>query len=159
MNEETTLPKIHIYNNNKWFRKSNSESQLSLFFEPYYSKYKKCTKNCMYDSLPIGKPIGRSILEGKSGNLPYIRNLYEKAQRKLAEKRLPKINKSQQKTPFFNVRIKNRDLGEIYSNVFLSRDKINDKNLKIRRYYIDKIPENIRSYRYRETGKRPYDRL
>jgi len=55
--ENVIIQKVHIYNNNRCLQKSSSAGNYPLFFEPYYSEIKNCTKNNLFKSKPFTKSI------------------------------------------------------------------------------------------------------
>ena len=207
--ENISINKIHIYNNNRHLQKSNSAGEILPFFEPYYSELRNSTNNNLFNKNPVKK----SILQIEYVNLPKIdRNIIEKqlpepkAKQKYA---FPdgdlrrynnynlnyynhsygknnnnnndyyydhnfrnnnyynynnfgynnRLNHGYDKNDFFNnYGNKNKELGELYSQVFLSRDNINDMNSKIRNYYIkslDQSRNNNRLFNYNQMRNNP----
>lgn len=150
------IQKIHIYNNNRNLQKNFSEGDFCLFFEPYYSEIKNCTKNNLFKS----KPQTKKIIEVEYVNLPQINTnilqstLAKKQEREEKEKikirpiKLIKQNNSKTNLPFFNN--KKKETGELYAQVFLSSNPIMDENMKIRKYYISNLDKQISSYEENE---------
>ena len=155
-----TFQKIHIYNNNRHLQKSSSAGNFSLFFEPYFSELKNATKNKLFKK----KPVNKTIIHVEYIDLPVINNnllqnkLSEK-EKKDSERKVLKLNRNRSTNninlPYLQNEKKGQTLGEIYAKRFLSRDEVNDENAKIRKYYINKIDQQIDEYEAKDN----YDRL